>query len=191
MKLGLRTKLVGTLVGAIVHLVRDQRDRGGATRWATDLQPSRQPADRQRFDGIRRLYSNQKRDTVKLLVSAAINEAVSTARHPQQEAQGYADRDRPPRRSLVPHHRRTKGHVLARGANGGPPGAALNSPFVKRALGGETITQPRRSRTTSSPRAARTTDRIHRLRAATAGEGWGSVAAARSRPANGRTIGAV
>ena len=135
MKLGLRTKLVGTLVGAIVISSAISAIAARNTM-ATDLN---RLANQQIVSGSTGFagYLDQKRDTVKLLVTqAAINEAVQhrtaiRSKKLQGSLTGIARQGDLSFLTIVD----TKGHVLAR-ANGGPPGAALNSPFVKRALDG-------------------------------------------------------
>jgi hypothetical protein len=138
MKLGLRTKLVGTLVGAIVISSAISAIAARNTM-ATDLN---RLANQQIVSGSTGFagYLDEKRDTVKLVVTqAAINEAVehrTAIRSKKLEATltGIARQGDLSFLTIVD----TKGNVIAR-ANGGPPGAPLRSPFVKRALDGETI----------------------------------------------------
>jgi len=97
MKLGLRTKLVGTLVGAIVISSAISAIAARNTM-ATDLN---RLANQQIASGSTGFagYLDQKRDTVKLLVHAGCDQRGRSAphRHPQQEAPSIADRDRPPK----------------------------------------------------------------------------------------------
>jgi hypothetical protein len=191
MKLGLRTKLVGTLVGAIVISSAISAIAARNTM-ATDLN---RLANQQIASGSTGFagYLDQKRDTVKLLVTqAAINEAVqhrTAIRSKKLEASltGIARQGDLSFLTIVD----TKGHVLAR-ANGGPPGAALNSPFVKRALDGETI-----STAATLPHDELAPEQLEpQIESTTPGreglvEGLAIIAAAPIADANERTIGAV
>jgi hypothetical protein len=138
MKLSLRTKLVGTLVGAIVISSAISAIAARSTM-ATDLNrlAAQQVASGSTgFAG----YWDGKRDSVKLLVGqAAINEAVkrATAAHAHNLAATL---------TAIAHQGGlsfltvvdAKGVVIAR-ATGGRPGMKLVSPFVQRALAGETV----------------------------------------------------
>ena len=191
MKLGLRTKLVGTLVGAIVISSAISAIAARNTM-ATDLN---RLANQQIVSGSTGFagYLDQKRDTVKLLVTqAAINEAVQhrtaiRSKKLQASLTGIARQGDLSFLTIVD----TKGHVLAR-ANGGPPGAALNSPFVKRALDGETI-----STAATIPHDELVPEQLEpQIESTTPGreglvEGLGIIAAAPIADTNGRTIGAV
>ncbi len=191
MKLGLRTKLVGTLVGAIVISSAISAIAARNTM-ATDLN---RLANQQIASGSTGFagYLDQKRDTVKLLVTqAAINEAVqhrTAIRSKKLEASlsGIARQGDLSFLTIVD----TKGNVLAR-ANGGRPGAALRSPFVKRALAGETI-----STSATLPHDELVPEQLEpQIESTTPGreglvEGLAMIAAAPIADANERTIGAV
>ncbi len=138
-------------------------------------------------------YLDQKRDTVKLLVTqAAINEAVqhrTAIRSAKLEASltGIARQGGLSFLTVVDKN----GKVLAR-ANGGRPGAPLRSPFVKRALDGETI-----STVAKLPHDELVPEQLEpQIESTTPGreglvEGLGLVAAAPIADENERTIGAV
>ncbi len=191
MKLGLRTKLVGTLVGAIVISSAISAIAARNTM-ATDLN---RLANQQVASGSTGFagYLDQKRDTVKLLVTqAAINEAVqhrTAIRSGKLQATltGIARQGDLSFLTVVD----TNGRVIAR-ANGGPPGAALRSPFVKRALDGETV-----STAAPLPHDELIPEQLEpQIESTTPGregfvQGLGLIAAAPIADANERTIGAV
>lgn len=192
MKFGLRTKLVGTLVGAIVissaisavaarqtmatdlNKLAAQQVAGGATGYAG--------------------YWDQKRDSVKLLVTqAAINETIrrATAAHNGKRLgdtlTGIARQGGLSFLTVVDAH----GKVVAR-ANAGPAGVKLPSPFIDRALSGETVnTAAKLSHDELEPEQL-----VPQISATTSGregvpEGLGVISATPISDANERTIGAV
>jgi hypothetical protein len=191
MKLGLRTKLVGTLAGAMVISSAISAIAARNTM-ATDLN---RLATQQVASGSTGFagYLDQKRDTVKLLVTqAAINEAVqhrTAIRSKKLEATltRIARQGGLSFLTIVD----TKGKVIAR-ANGGAPGAALRSPFVKRALDGETV-----ATAATLPHDELVPEQLEpQIESTTPGReglvaGLGIVAAAPIADANERTIGAV
>jgi len=191
MKLGLRTKLVGTLVGAIVISSAISAIAARNTM-ATDLN---RLATQQVASGSTGFagYWDGKRDSVKLLVTqSAINEAVrrGTASHAKSlEATltGIARQGGLSFLTVVDLH----GKVVAR-ANGGPAGAKLDSPFVARALSGETV-----NTAATLPHDELVPEQLEpQIESTTAGregltEGLGIVSAAPISDANERTIGAV
>jgi len=147
MKRGLRTKLVGTLVGAIVISSAISAIAARNTM-ATDLN---RLANRrcQRFDGFAG-YLDQKRDTVKLLVTQAAIQRGRSARTAIRSKKLQASLTGIARQGdLSSSPSSTRKGTCSR-APRRPPGAALNSPFVKRALDGETISTAATIRTTSS-----------------------------------------
>jgi hypothetical protein len=191
MKLGLRTKLIGTLVGAIVISSAISAVAARNTM-AVDLN---RLASQQITSGSTGFagYVDQKRDTVKMLVTqAAINEAVqhrTAIRSKKLEAtlNGIARQGNLSFLTIVDW----KGNVLAR-ANGGPPGARLRSPLVDRALQGETLS----TATTLSHEELVPEQLLPQIESTMPGyegpsEGLGIVAAAPIADANDRTIGAV
>jgi hypothetical protein len=192
MKLGLRTKLIGTLVGGIVISSAIGAVAARQTM-ATDLNKL---ATQQVASGSTGFagYWDQKRDNVKLLVTqAAINEAIrrATATH-----NGKALGD-----TLTAIARQgglsfltvvdVRGKVVAR-ANGGPVGTTVPSPFIDRALSGETVnTAAKLSHDELEPEQL-----VPQISATTSGregvpEGLGIIAATPISDANERTIGAV
>ena len=191
MKLGLRTKLVGTLVGAIVISSAISAIAARNTM-ATDLN---RLATQQVASGSTGFagYWDGKRDSVKLLVTqSAINEAVrrGTATHAKSlEATltGIARQGGLSFLTVVDVH----GKVVAR-ANGGPAGAKLASPFVGRALSGETV-----STAATLPHDELVPEQLEpQIESTTAGregltEGLGIVSATPISDDNNRTIGAV
>ena len=191
MKLGLRTKLVGTLVGAIVISSAISAIAARNTM-ATDLNrlAAQQVASGSTgFAG----YWDGKRDSVKLLVTqAAINEAVrrGTVTHAKGLEATLSGIERQGGLSfltVVDVH----GKVVAR-ANGGPAGAKLASPFADRALSGETV-----STAATLPHDELVPEQLEpQIESTTAGregliEGLGIVSAAPISDDNNRTIGAV
>jgi hypothetical protein len=191
MKLGLRTKLVGTLVGAIVISSAISAIAARNTM-ATDLN---RLANQQVASGSTGFagYWDGKRDSVKLLVTqSAINEAVrrGTAGHAKNlEATltGIARQGGLSFLTVVDVH----GKVVAR-ANGGPAGAKLGSPFVARALSGETV-----STAATLPHDELVPEQLEpQIESTTAGreglvDGLGIISASPISDANERTIGAV
>jgi len=139
MKLGLRTKIIGTLVIAMIISTAISAIAARQTM-ATDL--NRLAAEQVTsgstgFAG----YWDAKRDAVKLLVTqAAIDDAVrrDTVAHDgaklSETLAGIAHQSGLSFLTVADAH----GTVIAR-ANGGRPGAKLSSPFVARALDGETV----------------------------------------------------
>ncbi|HEX3467112.1 MAG TPA: cache domain-containing protein [Candidatus Elarobacter sp.] len=187
----MRTTLIGTLVGAIVISAGISAIAARNTM-AIDLN---RLANQQVASGSTGFagYLDQKRDTVKLLVTqAAINEAVqhraaSRSAKLQATLSGIARQGDLSFLTVVD----TKGRVIAR-ANGGPPGGAIASPFVKRALDGETV-----STAATLPHDELVPEQlVPQIESTTPGreglvEGLGLVAAAPIADANERTIGAV
>jgi hypothetical protein len=139
MKLGLRTKIIGTLVIAMIISTAISAIAARQTM-ATDL--NRLAAEQVTsgstgFAG----YWDAKRDAVKLSVTqAAIDDAVrrGTAAHDgaklSETLAGITHQSGLSFLTVADAH----GTVIAR-ANGGRPGAKLTSPFVARALDGETV----------------------------------------------------
>ncbi|HTJ24613.1 MAG TPA: cache domain-containing protein [Candidatus Limnocylindria bacterium] len=139
MKLGLRTRLVAMLLGAVV-ISSGIGAIAARQTMAADLDNL---AAQQVLGGATGFggYWDQKRDAVKLLVTqTAINEAVVRAtaardtRALETTLSGIAHDGGLAFLTVVDAH----GRVLAR-ANSGPPGAMLASPLVARALTGETV----------------------------------------------------
>ena len=138
MKLGLRTKLVGTLVGAIVISTAISAIAARNTM-ATDLNKL---AAQQVGSGSTGFagYWDGKRDLVKLMVGqAAINDvirrgAAAHAKNLEGTLQGIAHQGGLSFLTIVDAH----GVVVAR-ATGGRSGMKLSSPLVQRALAGETV----------------------------------------------------
>ena len=192
MKIGLRTKMVGTMLVAIVISGAISAVAARQTM-ATDLNKL---AAQQVTSGSTGFagYWDTKKDQVQLLVTqSAINESV--------------------RRALVSHNGKAledtlsgierqgglsfltvvdaQGRVLAR-ANAGPAGALLRSPYVARALSGETVaTAARVPHDELEPEQL-----IPQIEATTSGregvvDGLGLIAAAPVSGQNERTIGAV
>ena len=191
MKLGLRTKLVGTLVGAIVISSAISAIAARNTM-ATDLN---RLATQQVASGSTGFagYWDGKRDAVKLLVTqSAINEAVrrgaaAHAKSLEATLTGIARQGGLSFLTVVDLH----GKVVAR-ANGGPAGAKLDSPFVARALSGETV-----NTAATLPHDELVPEQLEpQIESTTAGregltEGLGIVSATPISDANERTIGAV
>ncbi|HTD38157.1 MAG TPA: cache domain-containing protein [Candidatus Limnocylindrales bacterium] len=191
MKLGLRTKLVGTLVGAIVISTAISALAARNTM-ATDLNKL---AAQQVGSGSTGFagYWDGKRDLVKLMVGqAAINDVIrrGTAAHAKNlegTLQGIAHQGGLSFLTIVD----AKGVVIAR-ATGGRPGVNLPSPFVKRALAGETV-----STAATLPHDELVPEllepQIESTRPGREGlvEGLGIISAVPISDANERTIGAV
>ena len=191
MKLGLRTKLVGTVVGAVVISSAISAIAARNTM-ATDLNKL---AAQQVSSGSTGFagYWDEKRDSVKLLVTqAAINETVrrATAAHARSletTLTGIARQGGLSFLTVVDE----RGRVVAR-ANGGPPGAKLNSPLVARALSGETV-----NTAATLPHDELVPEQLEpQIESTTAGreglvQGLGIIAATPISDANERTIGAV
>ncbi|HZX67313.1 MAG TPA: cache domain-containing protein [Candidatus Elarobacter sp.] len=191
MKLGLRTQLIGTLVGAIVISSAISAVAARNTM-AVDLN---RLANQQIASGSTGFagYVDQKRDTVKMLVTqAAINEAVqhrTAIRSSKLRAtlNGIARQGNLSFLTIVDW----KGNVLAR-ANGGAPGAPLRSPLVDRALRGETLS----TAATLGHDELVPEQLLPQIESTMPGhegpsDGLGIVAAAPIADANDRTIGAV
>jgi len=191
MKLGLKTKLLGTLVGAIVISSAISAIAARSTM-ATDLNKlaAQQVASGSTgFAG----YWDGKRDLVKLLVGqAAINDAIKRgtlahARNLDATLTAIAHQGGLSFLTVVDSH----GVVIAR-ATGGRPGVKLNSPFVRRALAGETV-----STAATIPHDELEPELLEpQIESTTAGreglvEGLGIVSALPISDANERTIGAV
>ena len=191
MKFGLRTKLVGTLVGAIVISSAISAIAARNTM-ATDLNrlaTQRVASGSTGFAG----YWDAKRDSVKLLVTqSAINEAVrrgtaSRAKTLEATLTGIARQGGLSFLTVVDVH----GKVIAR-ANGGKPGAKLDSPFVGRALSGETV-----NTAATLPHDELVPEQLEpQIESTTSGregliDGIGIVSATPISDANERTIGAV
>jgi hypothetical protein len=192
MKLGLRTKLIGTLVGAIVISSAISAIAARQTM-ATDLNKL---AAQQVASGSTGYagYWDQKRDNVKLLVTqAAINETIrrATSAHDGKRLgetlTGIARQGGLSFLTVVD----ARGKVIAR-ANAGPSGIAVASPFIDRALSGETLsTAAKLSHEELEPEQL-----VPQISATTSGregvpEGLGIVAATPVSDVNERTIGAV
>jgi hypothetical protein len=191
MKLGLRTKLVGTLVGAIV-ISSGISAIAARNTMATDLN---RLATQQVASGSTGFagYWDAKRDSVKLLVTqSAINEAVrrgaaSHAKTLEATLTGIARQGGLSFLTVVD----VRGKVIAR-ANGGKPGAKLASPFVGRALSGETV-----NTAATLPHDELVPEQLEpQIESTTSGregliDGIGIVSATPISDANERTIGAV
>ncbi|HEX3452706.1 MAG TPA: cache domain-containing protein [Solirubrobacteraceae bacterium] len=191
MKLGLRTKLVGTLVVAVVISSAISAIAARNTM-ATDfnkLAAQQVQSGSTGFAG----YWDGKRDLVKLMVGqAAINDAIrrGTAAHAkgiEGTLSGIAHQGGLSFLTVVD----AKGRVIAR-ATGGRTGVLLGSPFVKRALGGETV-----STAATIPHDELVPELLEpQIESTTAGreglvEGLGIVSAVPISDVNERTIGAV
>jgi Single cache domain 3 len=191
MKLGLRTKLIGTVLGAIVVSSAIGAVAARNTM-ATDLN---RLATQQVGSGATGFagYWDAKRDTVKLMVGqAAINDAVrkGTAAHASNLSgtlTGIAHQGGLSFLTVVD----AKGNVVAR-ATGGRTGVKLASPFVARALSGETV-----STAATIPHDELATELLEpQIESTTPGreglvEGLAIVSAMPVSDANERTIGAV
>jgi len=191
MKLGLRAKLIGTMVCAIAISAAIGAIAARQTM-AVDLN---RLASQQVTSGSTGFagYWDAKRDAVKLLVTqAAIDDAVRRATlahdaHLEETLSGIAHQGGLSFLTVVD----VNGRVVAR-ANGGPPGDVLRSPFVARALDGETV-----STTASLPHDELAPEQlVTQIESSTSGregltEGLGIVAATPISDSNERTIGAV
>jgi hypothetical protein len=191
MKLGLRTKLIGTLVGAIVISSAIGAIAARQTM-ATDLNGL---ATQQVGSGSTGFagYWDAKRDLVKLLVGqAAINETIrrgtaARANNLNGTLTEIAHQGGLSFLTVVDQ----RGNVVAR-ATGGRTGMKHSSPFVKRALLGETV------RTAATiPHDELVPELLEpQIESTTPGreglvEGLGIVSAVPISDANGRTIGAA
>lgn len=192
MKLGLRTKLIGTLVGAIVisSLISAVAARNTMAIDLNKLALQQVLSGSTGYAG----YWDQKRDSVKLLITqAAINETIrnATANH---NSKGLTD-------TLAGIARQgglsfltvvdARGRVVAR-ANAGSVGTTIPSPFIARALSGETIDTAARL----SHQELEAEQLVPQIEATTSGrevvaEGLGIVSATPISDVNERTIGAV
>ena len=189
MKLGLRTKLVGALVGAIVISSAISAIAARNTM-AVDLNKLAEQQVQSGSTGFAG-YWDGKRDLVKLMVGqAAINDVIrrGTATHAKNlegTLTGIAHQGGLSFLTIVDSH----GIVVAR-STGGRSGVALNSPFVKRALGGETV-----STAATIPHDELVPELLEpQIESTTAGreglvEGLGIVSAVPISDANERTIG--
>jgi len=191
MKLGLRTKLVGTLVGAIVisTAISAFAARNSMATDLNKLASQQVGAGSTGFAG----YWDAKRDLVKLMVGqAAINDVLrrGTATHAKNlegTLQGIAHQGGLSFLTIVDSH----GVGVAR-ATGGRPGMKLASPFVQRALAGETV-----STAATIPHDELEPELLEpQIESTTPGreglvEGLGIVSAVPISDANERTIGAV
>jgi hypothetical protein len=191
MKLGLRTKLIGTLVGAIVISSAIGAIAARQTM-ATDLNGL---ATQQVGSGATGYagYWDAKRDLVKLLVGqAAINETIrrGTAAHARNLDGTLTEIAHQGGLSFLTIVD-ARGYVVAR-ATGGKPGMKHPSPLVKRALLGETVRTAARIPHDEllpeflEPQIESTTPGREGLV-----EGLGIVSAVPISDANGRTIGAA
>jgi hypothetical protein len=191
MKLGLRTKLVGTLVGAIVisSAISAIAARNTMAADLNRLATQQVASGSMGFAG----YWDAKRDSVKLLVTqSAINEAVrrgaaSHSKNLEATLTGIARQGGLSFLTVVDF----RGKVIAR-ANGGPAGAKLPSPFVARALSGETV-----STAATLPHDELLPEQLEpQIESTTSGregliDGIGIVSATPISDSNERTIGAV
>jgi hypothetical protein len=191
MKLGLRSKLIGTLVGAIVissaigAIAARQTMAADLNGLATHQVGSGSTG----FAG----YWDAKRDLVKLLVGqAALNETIrrGTAAHANNLNGTLTEIARQGGLSFLTVVD-VRGTVVAR-STGGRTGMKHSSPFVKRALLGETV------RTAATiPHDELVPEMLEpQIESTTAGreglvEGLGIVSAVPISDTNGRTIGAV
>ncbi len=191
MKLGLRTQLVGMLVGAIAisSAIGAVAARNTMASDLNRLAGQQVGSGSAGFGG----YWDQKRESVKLLVTqTAINDAVRAAAGARPKAleatlTGIARQGGLSFLTVVD----ARGKVLAR-ANGGPAGARLVSPFVDRALAGETV-----STAAKLPHDQLVPEQLEpQIESTTAGreglqEGLGLIAATPISDAGERTVGAV
>lgn len=192
MTLGLRARLIGTVVGAIlistvIGIVAARQTM------ATDLN---RLAGQAVFSGATGFggYWDQKRDAVKLLVTqAAINDAVRRAT--------VAHDGRALEATLAAIERQgglsyltvvdTKGAVVAR-ANGGKAGDTSPSPLAARALAGETVsTTQKLAPKELQPEGLTSQVQTGGSAAQATQNGLGIVSAAPISDANERTIGAI
>ena len=191
MKLGLRTKLVGTLVGAIVisSAISAIAARNAMATDLNKLATQQVGSGSTGFAG----YWDSKRDLVKLMVGqAAINDVIrrGTAAHTKNLSgtlTGIAQQGGLSFLTVVD----ARGIVVAR-STGGRSGLKLDSPFVRRALGGETI-----STAATIPHDELVPELLEpQIESTTPGreglvEGLGIVSATPISDVNERTIGAV
>ena len=191
MKLGLRTKLVGTLVGAIVisSAISAIAARNTMASDLNKLAAQQVSSGSTGFAG----YWDEKRDLVKLMVGqAAINDAIrrgTSARSPNLNGtlSAIARQGGLSFLTVVDAH----GTVIAR-STGGRTGMRHLSSFVQRALSGETV-----STAATVPHDELVPELLEpQIESTTAGreglvEGLGIVTAIPVSDANERTIGAV
>ncbi len=191
MKFGLRAKLVGTLVGAIVisSAISAIAARNTMATDLNNLAMQQVGSGSTGFAG----YWDGKRDQVKLMVEqAAINDAVrrGTAAHAKNLSgtlEGIAHQGGLSFLTVVDAH----GNVVAR-ATGGRTGSKLGSPFVRRALSGETVSTAAKlghdelDAELLEPQIESTTPGREGLV-----EGLGIISAVPISDANERTVGAV
>ena len=192
MRFGLRVQLVGALIGAtlISGIVSAIAARQTMAVDLNKLAIAEVETGATGYGG----YWDAKRDAVKLLVTqAAIEDIVkkATARHDGNTLgtvlTGIAKQGGLSFLTVVDAH----GTVLAR-ANGGETGVKLTSPFVERALSGETINTPAKlPHDELAPEQL-----VPQIESTTAGreglvEGLGLIAATPISDENERTIGAV
>jgi hypothetical protein len=191
MKLGLRAKLVGTLVGAIVisSAISAVAARNSMAADLNNLAMQQVGSGATGFAG----YWDGKRDLVKLMVGqAAINDAIrrgtaSHAKNLEATLTGIAHQGGLSFLTVVDAH----GIVIAR-ATGGRPGMKLASPFVQRALSGETV-----STAATIPHDELVPELLEpQIESTTSGreglvEGLGMISAVPISDANERTIGAA
>jgi hypothetical protein len=192
MKLGLRTKILGTLLLAIVIAAAIGAIAARQTM-ATDLNDL---ANQEVSNGSTGFagYWDVKRDLVRGLVTqAAINEAVRSetskrdAHGLEATLSGIARQGGLAWLTAVD----TNGKVIAR-ANGGSTGVKLNSPFIERSLSGETVnTAAKIPHDELDPEGL-----VPQIESTVQGreglsEGLGLVASTPISDANERTIGAV
>lgn len=191
MKLGLRTKLVGTVVGAMVISSAISAIAARNTI-ATDLN---RLASQQVESGSTGFagYWDGKRDTVKLIVTqAAINESVKRVTSTRKGSlnatlEAIAHQGGLSFLTVIDAH----GNVVSR-ATGGRAGMKLSSPFVARALAGETV-----STAATIPHDELVPELLEpQIESTTPGreglvEGLGVISAVPISDANERTIGVV
>ncbi len=192
MTFGLRVQLVGALIGAtlISGVISGIAARQTMAVDLNKLAAQEVNTGATGFGG----YWDAKRDSVKLLVTqAAIEDIVKKATSARNGntlgtvLTGIAKQGGLSFLTIVDAH----GTVLAR-ANGGPTGVKLASPFIDRALNGETINTPAKL-----PHDELVPEQlVPQIESTTAGregltEGLGLVAATPISDENERTIGAV
>jgi hypothetical protein len=191
MKLGLRTKLVGTLIGAIVisSAISAIAARNTMASDLNNLAVQQVGSGATGFAG----YWDGKRDAVKLLIGqSAINETIKrgTAAHAANLSGTLTELAHQGGLSFLTVVD-TRGVVIAR-ATGGRAGLKHPSPFVRRALSGETV-----STAATIPHDELVPELLEpQIESTTAGreglvEGLGIVSAVPISDTNGRTIGAI
>jgi len=197
MKLGLRTRLIGTIVGAILvfFIVSALAARSTMSNDLSSLGRKNVQSGSLGFNG----YWEQKRDQIRLLTQqVAIQEAIrkdvglKATKALETALTGVARNAGLSFLTIVDRN----GIVIAR-ANGGGAGLALKSSYVKRALEGESVNTAARlslEELTPEALAPQVSADIKDQRDAVVGkmtEGLALVSAAPISDANERTIGAV